>query len=96
MVLLSGDGECLFGFDVGGVFAEHDPNDVDASACEGEECLLVCFTFGAFAVIERSGGGPGFQARSRSQVAGSQQSAVEASGAVQVAADSPGVARHRC
>ena len=96
MVLSSGNGEWLFGFDVGGVVAEYGPDDVDASACKSEERLFVCFAFGAFAVIERSGCRAGFQARERSQVAGSQQSAVEAPGAVQVAADSPGVAGNRC
>ena len=55
----------------------------------------VRFSFSAFAIVERSGGRTVLQAGQGSQVAGSQQSAVEAPRPVQVAADARGVAWDR-
>jgi hypothetical protein len=37
-----------------GVVAEHDAEDVDAAAGEGDEGLLMEFSFGSFLVVERS------------------------------------------
>ena len=58
MLLSSGDRYfgCR-GFLVGGVVAEHGPDDVDPAAGWRDEGLFVGFAFGAFAVVEAPGGG---------------------------------------
>jgi hypothetical protein len=48
---------CCRGGLVGGVVAEHGPQDVEASAGQGENGLGVGFAFGAFPVVVGAGGG---------------------------------------
>lgn len=49
------------GLSVGGVVAEHGPEDVEAAPGQGEHGLDVCFSFAAFAVVVDPGGGAAFQ-----------------------------------
>ena len=80
---------------VDGVVAQHRPQDVEASAGQGDDGLGVGFAFGSLAVVVRPGGGVGADGDVGGQVAGAQQSSVVAAGAFEVAADAPGVSRYR-
>ena len=88
---LSSRRDCSCG-PVGGVVAQHGPQDVEASAGQGEDGLGVGFAFGSLAVVVGPGGGVGADGDLGGQVAGSQQSSVVAAGAFEVAADAPGIA----
>lgn len=81
---------------VNGVVSEHGPQDVDAAAGEGEDGLLVCFTFGAFAVIE----GVRLCASAGRDLGGEvhrpQQTSVVSPGTAQIPVDPSGIAGLRC
>ena len=81
---------------VDGVIAEHGPQDVDAAAGEGEDGLLVRFTFGAFAVIE----GVRLCASAGRDLGGEvhrpQQPSVVSPGTAQIPVDPSGIAGLRC
>ena len=79
------------GFLVGGVVAEHGPDDVDPAASERDESLLVRFPFASFPVVERSRCRAVLQTGQRGEIAGAEQSAIEAAGPVEVATDPAGV-----
>ena len=48
-------------FPVGGVVAEHGPEDVESASGEGEHGLDVGFAFTAFSVVIAARGGTAFQ-----------------------------------
>ena len=77
---------------VDGVVAQHGPQDVEASAGQGEDGLGVGFAFGSFAVVVGARGGVGADGDLGGQIAGAQQASVVAAGAFEVAADAPGIA----
>lgn len=72
------------------------PEDVDASAGEGEYCLGVAFTLGSFAVVEASGLWAGLDADQGGGVEDALQWSAVALWAVQVSADAAGVAGDGC
>src|SRR5204862_3746156 len=88
-----GEGRCVL---VGAIVAEQCPQDVDASAGEGEDGLDVALAFGAFAVIEASGVRAGLDAEQGGGVEDALQGSAVALGPVQVAADAAGVAGNGC
>ena len=61
---------------VDGVVAQHGPQDVEASAGQGEDGLGVGFAFGAFAVVVGARGRVGADGDLGRQVAGAQQASV--------------------
>src|SRR5271166_5687799 len=79
---------------IGRVVAQHGPQDVEASAGQGEDGLGVGFAFESFAVVVGARGGVGADGDVSGQVAGAQQAPVVAAGAFEVAVYAPGVARH--
>jgi hypothetical protein len=89
-MLLSSGGEGWFL--VGGVVAEHGPDDVDPSSGEGDEGLLVGLSFSSFPVVEGTGGWAVLEAGQGGEIAGAQQPSVEATGPVKVDADLVGSA----
>jgi choline dehydrogenase-like flavoprotein len=78
---------------IGPVVAQHGPQDVEASAGQGDGGLGVGFAFGAFAVVVGTRGEVGADGDLGGQVAGAQQAAVVAAGAFEVAADAARIAR---
>src|SRR6478752_4731920 len=97
MLLSSGRSQCWLGrLLVGSAVAEHGPQRVDASSCQGDERLLVGLAFAAFAVVERARCRTVLQAGQRGEVAGPHQPPVETSRSVVVAADAAGDAWRWC
>lgn len=70
---------------------DHRPQDVEASAGEGEQGLLVAFPLVSLALVVRLGGGACRSADHRREVHAPQQAAVVSLGSAQVAADAAGV-----
>src|SRR5271165_7423956 len=81
---------------IGPVVAQHGPQDVEASAGQGEDGLGVGFAFGTFAVVVGARGRVGADGDLGREVAGAQQASVVAAGSFEVAADASGITGYRC
>jgi len=95
-VLSSRGGVVGGGLLVVGVVAEHGPQHVVSSACQREDGLGVAFALGALAGVVVLGGWVVVDAELGCHIRRAKQPAIESSWPVEVAADAPGVARHRC
>src|ERR1700756_1329723 len=80
---------------VDGVVAQHGPQDVEASAGQGEDGVGMGFAFEAFSVVVGARGRVGADGDLGGQVAGAEESSVVAAGASVVAVDAAGVTRYR-
>lgn len=72
--------------------ADHGPQDVDATARECQQCLLMSLPFGTLARVVRLRGWTALQAGERGRVHRVEQASVEAVWPAEVAADGAGVA----